>query len=70
MKKMMCVLAAVAMVAAVSTSCNKKCTCTTYAAGVVVKTQDDVELGDKKKCTDLNTFVDMPGVGKTGLECK
>ncbi len=73
MKRIIGILALVACVAAFTTSCNKKCTCKTYAAGVVVSTQEDVEL-DKdtyKKCSDLNTFVtDSNGENKTGLECK
>jgi len=57
------------MVAAVTTSCNKKCTCKTYAAGVVVTTTEDVEL-DKdtyKKCSDLNTYSEALS---TGVKCE
>ena len=72
MKRIIVILALVACVAAFTTSCNKKCTCKTYAAGVVLRT-DEVEL-DKdtyKKCSDMNTFVtDDNGQNKTGLECK
>lgn len=70
MKKIVLALAAIAMVALFTTSCNKKCTCKTYAAGVVVTTAEDVEL-DKdsyKKCSDMNTVVTI-AEKKTGLEC-
>lgn len=60
MKKVLCILAAVAMVAVFSTSCNKKCTCK-YPDGTSVtfdlkKLQDTYAyLGvDIKKCSDLN----------------
>ena len=69
MKKLFCVIAACLMVAAVTTSCNKKCTCKTYAAGVVVTTTEDVEL-DKdtyKKCSDLNTYSEALS---TGVKCE
>lgn len=70
MKKVVLALAAVAVVACFSlTSCNKKCTCKTYAAGVVVQTTEDVELDRDtyKKCSDLNTIVLADP--KTGMEC-
>ncbi|MBQ1409324.1 MAG: hypothetical protein IIY87_06165 [Bacteroidales bacterium] len=70
MKKVVLALAAVAVVACFSlTSCNKKCTCKTYAAGVVVQTTEDVELDRDtyKKCSDLNTIVVSDP--KTGMEC-
>lgn len=69
MKKIVLALAAVAMVACMA-SCNKHCTCKTYAAGVVVNTQEDVEL-DKdtyKKCSDMTVLaIENP---KTGVECE
>ncbi len=69
MKKIVLALAAVAMVACMA-SCNKHCTCKTYAAGVVVNTQEDVEL-DKdtyKKCSDMTVLaIANP---KTGVECE
>lgn len=69
MKKIVLALAAVAMVACMA-SCNKHCTCKTYAAGVVVNTQEDVEL-DKdtyKKCSDMTVLaIASP---KTGVECE
>ena len=70
MKKIVLGLAAIAMVALFTTSCNKKCTCKTYAAGVVVTTTEDVEL-DKdsyKKCSDMNAIIIADP--KTGLECE
>ena len=69
MKKIVLALAGIATVALFS-SCNKHCTCKTYAAGVVVDTQEDVEL-DKdtyKKCSDMNAIIIADP--KTGLECE
>lgn len=71
MKKVFLALAVIATVACMA-SCNKTCTCKTYAAGVVVTTTEDVEL-DKdtyKKCSDMNTIADINGQYKTGLECE
>ena len=70
MKKVLLALAVVATVACFS-SCNKKCTCKTYALGVVTSTTEDVEL-DKdsyKKCSDMNTIVTIEGT-KNGMECE
>lgn len=70
MKKVFLALAAIATVACM-VSCNKTCTCKTYALGVVVTTTEDVEL-DKdsyKKCSDMNTVV-MVGDKKNGIECQ
>lgn len=69
MKKVLIALAAVATVACM-VSCNKTCTCKTYAAGVVISTQEDVEL-DKdtyKKCSDLSALATTNP--KTGVECE
>ena len=68
MKKVLLTLAVIATVACLS-SCNKHCTCKTYAAGVVVSTEEDVEL-DKdtyKKCEMNKIVVADP---KTGVECE
>jgi len=68
MKKIALAMAAIAMVACFA-SCNKKCTCKTYAAGVVVDTKEEVEL-DKdsyKSCSDMNAIV--VANPKTGVEC-
>lgn len=67
MKKVILALGVIATVACF-TSCNRTCTCKTYAAGVVIATADDVELESGKKCSDLNTYVESIG-GKTGVEC-
>lgn len=69
MKKLLLVLTGVVLVACVSTSCNKKCTCKEYAAGVVIATQEDVELDRDtyKKCSELNTYSETL---KTGLKCE
>lgn len=68
MKKVFLSLAAIAVVACMA-SCNKVCTCKTYAAGVVVSTEEDIEL-DKdsyKSCEELSAIViENP---KTGIEC-
>ena len=69
MKKVLVLLAIVAFVACF-TSCDKECVCRTYAAGIVVDTDDDVDLESGKKCSDLNDiFVDNDG-NKNGVECK
>ncbi len=70
MKKIVCIAAACLLVAGLSTSCNKNCTCKTYAAGVVVTTTENVELDrdSYKKCSDMNT-VTMILDKKTGIEC-
>ncbi len=70
MKKIACIAAACLMVAGLSTSCNKVCTCKTYVLGVVATTTENVEL-DKdsyKKCSDMNTVV-LIGDKKNGIEC-
>ena len=70
MKKVLVLLAAVAFVACF-TSCNKTCTCKTYAAGIVITTDDDVEVEEGKKCADMSAFTtDDNGENKTGVECK
>ena len=56
MKKVLCILAAVALVAVFSTSCKKKCTCKGPAGSV---TYDLKYLQDKygvtiEKCADMN----------------
>ena len=71
MKKLFVMFAAVVIVASF-TSCAKKCTCHTYVAGVAGP-EKEVYLKDSptaKKCADLNTMVDTPITGKTGVECK
>ncbi len=67
MKKVLCVCAACLVLACFTTSCNKKCTCKTYAAGVVMKTTE-MELDKGQKCADYTQIVvEDP---KTGIECK
>lgn len=69
MKKVLCILAAVALVAVFSTSCNKKCTCKEYEAGEVVATVTEKNPNKNIKCkdyTDIMTDED----GKWGVECK
>ena len=67
MKKIICICAAGLMIAALSTSCNKKCECKTYAAGVVVTTTE-VELDEGQHCSDLTKLISEDP--KTGVECK
>lgn len=65
MKKILCFCAAGLMIAALSTSCNKKCECTTYAAGIsLVTVEYEVESG--KKCSDYNTYNEEL---ETGVKC-
>lgn len=68
MKKVLCVLAAVAMIAAVSTSCKKGCTCKEYSDGKVVATQTYDNIS-KENCKALSIVVTTSD-GKTGVECK
>lgn len=71
MKKIVLALAAIAMVAMFTVSCNKTCTCKTYAAGIVVHTQEDIEVESGKNCKDMGTiYSDENGNNKTGIECK
>ena len=69
MKKVLCVLAAVAMVAFFSTSCNKKCTCKTYRDGKVVDTVTDDNPDTHYKCSEYTTLVTVNGK-KNGLKCQ
>lgn len=75
MKKLLCAVAALAMVAAF-TSCNKKCTCKTYPSTVsVTMSLKDVQSTyasygiDIKKCSDMSAVAEVNGT-KTGVECK
>ena len=69
MKKLLCVCAACLLVAALSTSCNKKCECKTYLAGTVQSTwETELDKDSYDKCSDLNTVVTVNGV-KNGIEC-
>ena len=66
MKKVFLTLAVIATVACLS-SCNKKCACKTYVAGVVINTTEDIEIDKGKKCADYTVIaVQDP---KTGTEC-
>lgn len=75
MKKALVIVACVALVGAF-TSCNKKCTCTTYPAQLTVEMElEQVQNTyknagiDIKKCSDMNNVATVSGV-KTGVECK
>lgn len=69
MKKVLCVLAAVAMVAALSTSCNKKCTCTSYYEGEEVTTVTSDNPDTHYKCSEYTDYVTVDGK-ITGVKCK
>ena len=71
MKKVFLALAAIAIIATVS-SCNKTCTCTTYVNGNEVSTVDDIDISENdhiKKCSDMNSSVEL--LGQTSeVKCK
>jgi len=70
MKKLFCLLLIGGTFIAF-TSCKKTCTCDTYFNGKVIATVHNVELTeDFKKCSDMNTIVDTPTLGKNGVKCK
>ena len=58
MKKAMLSLAVVALVAAMA-SCSKTCTCKSYINGQLVETNPEVELGDYKNCSDMNSGINL-----------
>ncbi len=70
MKKVLLALAVIATVACFS-SCKKTCTCTTYAAGSVVSTNEvSLENYDNvKKCSELplNNYSEAL---QTGIKCE
>jgi hypothetical protein len=53
MKKVLLLLAGVALLAAVSTSCNKGCTCKQKLAGVVINSWEQ-PVADGAKCSDYS----------------
>jgi hypothetical protein len=67
MKKVMAIFGAALLLAGVATSCNKKCECKTYVAGVVTTTAE-MELDKGKKCSDYTAIITEDP--KTGVECK
>lgn len=69
MKKVFCVLAAVALVAVFATSCSKKCTCETYEDGKVIATTTMENPDKNKKCSDYTTAITFENV-TTGVVCK
>ena len=68
MKKVMAIFGAALLLAGVATSCNKKCECKTYVAGVVTGTTE-MELDKGKKCADYTTVVEVNDK-KNGVECR
>ena len=58
MKKVMLSLAVVDLVAAMA-SCSKTCTCKSYMNGQLVETNPEVELGDYKNCSDMNSGINL-----------
>ena len=63
----MAIFGAALLVAGVATSCNKKCECKTYVAGVVATTTE-IELDKDEKCSDYTGIISQDP--KTGVECK
>jgi hypothetical protein len=69
MKKVMAIFGAALLLAGVATSCNKKCECKTYLAGVVTSTTElELDKDSYKKCSDMNAVIDINGT-KNGIEC-
>lgn len=66
MKKVLCICAAGLIIATLATSCNKKCECKTYVAGVVTTTTT-IEVEKGKKCADYTNYSEDL---QTGLQCK
>lgn len=69
MKKVFCVLAAVAMVAVFATSCKKNCTCETYVNGKVVSTTTTENPDKNQKCSDYTTAITIGDITE-GVVCK
>jgi len=67
MKKVILTIAAIIVVACLS-SCKKSCNCKTYSGGAVMQTRE-VDMPASGKCADMNNIRDIPGIGKTGIEC-
>lgn len=68
MKKVLCVCAAVLTLALFSTSCNKKCVCTTYLNGAVLAEGSSFEVESGKKCKDYNSSTTILGQ-TTEIKC-
>ena len=70
MKKLL-IVSAVVLFGFSFVSCDKNCSCQTWAAGVAIGEAKETKLESGKKCKDLNTYiVDSNGENKTGIECK
>lgn len=72
MKRVFSILAAVVVVAFMTTSCDKTCKCKTYVLGDVVSETEvtlDKDNQNIKKCSDMNTIVTVNDL-KNGVECK
>ena len=67
MKKVMAIFGAALLLAGVATSCNKKCECKTYVAGVVTKTTTQ-EIDKDQTCADYTQLITEDP--KTGIEGK
>lgn len=72
MKKVLSIVAVVACVAALFSSCDKKCTCKTYLDGkVTTEVNYTISKDSDKKCSDYATTAIVEDAnGKTGVECK
>lgn len=71
MKKLLCVIAACLMIAAVSTSCNKNCTCKTYVNDSLTATAEDIDISNTNysKCSDMDSKVTLLGQ-TTEVKCR
>lgn len=69
MKKVFCIITACLMIAAISTSCNKTCTCTNYSEGVA-ESSTEVDMGSAvTKCSQMSTGMEIDGK-YNGLKCE
>lgn len=69
MRKLVCIVTACMILAFVSTSCNKRCVCKTYVAGIVTETEDGVEIDSDvyDSCSDLDNYNDT---FNSGIKCE
>jgi len=68
MKKFLCLLLAVGTIAAFS-SCKKTCNCDVWLYGEMMNYPELEKPKDLRKCSDYNTVVDDPILGKSGTVC-
>ena len=68
MKKFFCICAICLGIAALATSCNKQCQCTTYVNGVETLTPDPFDVEAGKKCKDYESKLEVLGI-TTEIKC-